>query len=211
MKHEDAVHLIDSTTIYLCKQQFNWATFRSGKAGVKVHTAYDPKANVPTFFSITEASKHDKKAAEEMPLLDGATYVFDRAYNDYAWYYNMDQRDIRFVGRMKSNARFNVVKELESLGEGVLKDEIIRLSSAKAQSDCLIKLRRILGKVNIGGKVQYCSLQASVLLKTDLMNAVCLLNFRLIFSQRMRLERPVCRMNHFYNKNSIYGFTKPTS
>jgi len=55
----------------------------------------------------------------------------------------MDQRDIRFVGRMKSNARFNVVKELEPLGEGVLKDEIIRLSSAKAQSDCPIKLRRI--------------------------------------------------------------------
>jgi len=143
MKHEDAVRLIDSTTIDLCKQQFNWATFRSAKAGIKVHTVYDPKANVPTFFSITEASKHDKKAAEEMPLLDGATYVFDRAYNDYAWYYNMDQRDIRFVGRMKSNARFNVVKELEPLGEGVLKDEIIRLSSAKAQSDCPIKLRRI--------------------------------------------------------------------
>jgi len=134
MKHEDAVRLIDSTTIDLCKQQFSWATFRSGKAGIKVHTVYDPKANVPTFFSITEASKHDKKAAEEMPLLDGATYVFDRAYNDYAWYYNMDQRDIRFVGRMKSNARFNVVKELEPIGEGVLKDEIIRLSSAKAQS-----------------------------------------------------------------------------
>jgi len=143
MKHEDAVRLIDSTTIDLCKQQFNWATFRSGKAGIKVHTVYDPKANVPTFFSITEASKHDKKEAEEMPLLDGATYVFDRAYNDYTWYYNMDQRDIRFVGRMKSNARFNLVKELEPLGEGVLKDEIIRLSSAKAQSDCPITLRRI--------------------------------------------------------------------
>jgi len=112
MKHEDAVHLIDSTTIDLCKQQFNWATFRSGKAGIKVHTVYDPKANVPTFFSITEASKHDKKAAEEMSLLDGATYVFDRAYNGYAWYYNMDKRDIR-------------------------------LSSAKAQSDCPIELRRI--------------------------------------------------------------------
>jgi len=47
---------------------------------------YYPIANVPTFFSITEASKHDKKAAEAMPLLDGATYVFDRSYNDYAWY-----------------------------------------------------------------------------------------------------------------------------
>ncbi|MDQ7058675.1 MAG: hypothetical protein Q9N62_09665 [Ghiorsea sp.] len=51
---------------------------------------------VPTFFSITTASKHDKKAAEKMPLLDGATYVFDRAYNDYAWYYSMSLRDYFF-------------------------------------------------------------------------------------------------------------------
>jgi len=140
---KDVVRLIDSTTIDLCKQQFGWATFRTGKAGIKIHTVYDPKANVPTFFSITAASKHDKKAAENMPLLDGATYVFDRAYNDYAWYYTMDKRDIHFVGRMKSNAQFKVIKELEPSGEGVLKDEIIRLSSSKAETDCPINLRRV--------------------------------------------------------------------
>jgi transposase len=143
IQHKDAVRLIDSTTIDLCKQQFGWATFRTGKAGVKIHTVYDPKANVPTFFSITTASKHDKKAAENMPILDGATYVFDRAYNDYAWYYHMSQRNIHFIGRMKSNAQFEVVEELEPMGEGVLKDEVIRLSSAKAKSDCPINLRRI--------------------------------------------------------------------
>ncbi|MDQ7058228.1 MAG: transposase [Ghiorsea sp.] len=53
--------MIDSTTINLCKQQFNWATFRSGKAGIKIHTVYDPNNKVPTFFSITTASKHDKR------------------------------------------------------------------------------------------------------------------------------------------------------
>ncbi|MDQ7004874.1 MAG: hypothetical protein Q9N67_08160 [Ghiorsea sp.] len=41
--------MIDSTTINLCKQQFNWATFRSGKAGIKIHTVYDPNNKVPTF------------------------------------------------------------------------------------------------------------------------------------------------------------------
>ncbi|HID37720.1 MAG TPA: IS4 family transposase [Ghiorsea sp.] len=142
IQHKDAVRLIDSTTIDLCKQQFGWATFRTGKAGVKIHTVYDPKANVPTFFSITAASKDDKKAAENMPLLDGATYVFDRAYNDYAWYHAMSQRGIHFVGRMKSNAQFEVVEKLEPMGEGVLKDEVIRLSSAKAKSDYPINLRR---------------------------------------------------------------------
>ena len=77
--HKDAVRLIDSTTIDLCKQQFEWASFRSGKSGVKIHTVYDPDAQTPTFFSITNAKRHDKKEAEKMPLLKGATYVFDRA------------------------------------------------------------------------------------------------------------------------------------
>jgi len=140
---KDAVRLIDSTTIDLCKQQFSWATFRSGKAGVKIHTVYDPNAQTPTFFSITTASKHDKKAAEKMPLLDGATYVFDRAYNDYSWYYSMTLRDIRFVGRMKTTAKFEVIEVLRASGKGVLKDELIRLSSAKAKKDCPCTLRHI--------------------------------------------------------------------
>jgi hypothetical protein len=139
----EVVRLIDSTTIDLCKQQFGWATFRSGKAGVKVHTVYDPNAQVPTFFSITEASKHDKRAAEKMPLIDGATYVFDRAYNDYAWYHSMDQRDIRFVGRMKSNANFEVIENMKVSDSGVLEDQLIQLSSAKARRDCPVNLRRI--------------------------------------------------------------------
>ena len=83
------------------------------------------------------------KAAERMPLLDGATYVFDRAYNDYTWYQHMDKRDIRFVGRMKSSAKYEVVETLGPMGQAVIKDEIIRLSSPKAKSDCPINLRRI--------------------------------------------------------------------
>ncbi|MDQ7057095.1 MAG: hypothetical protein Q9N62_00945 [Ghiorsea sp.] len=77
-----------------------------------------------------------KKAAEKMPLLDGATYVFDRAYNDYAWYYSMSLRDISFVGRMKSTTRFEVAEVLKASGKGVLKDELIHLSSTKAKKDC---------------------------------------------------------------------------
>jgi len=143
IKHADAVRLIDSTTIDLCKQQFEWATFRSGKSGVKIHTVFDPDAQVPTFFSITSANKHDKKAADKMPLLSGATYVFDRAYNDYAWFYGLTQRDIKFVGRMKSNAQFEVLETNTPSGDGVLEDQIIHLSSAKAKKECPTKLRRV--------------------------------------------------------------------
>ena len=61
----------------------------------------------------------------------GMTYVVDRAYNDYSWYYSLQQQGSVFVGRMKSNARYQVIEELSAQGEGVVSDELIRLSSIK--------------------------------------------------------------------------------
>jgi len=153
IQHKDAVRLIDSTTVDLCKQQFEWAEFRSGKSGVKIHTVYDPDSKVPTFFSITNAKKHDKKAAEKMPLLDGATYVFDRAYNDYTWFHKMTERQIHFVGRMKSNAKFEVIEELPAIGDGVLEDQLIKLSSPMTKKQYPGVLRRVCFKREEDGKV----------------------------------------------------------
>jgi len=153
IRHKDAVRLIDSTTIDLCQQQFEWATFRARKSGVKVHTVYDPDAQVPTFFSISTASRHDKRAAEHMPLMPGATYVFDRAYNDYAWFHDLTQRDIRFVSRMKSNAGFELVEALPVSDSGVIEDQLIRLSSVRGKKECPAILRRICFVREDDGKV----------------------------------------------------------
>ena len=153
IRHKDAIRLIDSTTIDLCKQQFEWASFRSEKSGVKIHTVYDPAAQVPTFFSITNAKKHDKKEAEKMPLLKGATYVFDRAYNDYAWFHDLTLDGTTFVSRMKSNAGFEVTESFPVSDAGVLEDQWIRLSSTKARKACPTTLRRIRFVRNEDGKV----------------------------------------------------------
>ncbi|MEE9425180.1 MAG: hypothetical protein V3V18_09390 [Methylococcales bacterium] len=47
---QQAIRLIDSTIIYLNKQNFSWAHFCSNKAGVKLHFNYDPEQEVPTSF-----------------------------------------------------------------------------------------------------------------------------------------------------------------
>jgi len=139
---EQTIRLIDSTTIDLNKQQFSWAHFRTGKAGIKLHVVYDPRQEVPTFFSLTPAKVNDRKAANNLPLISHATYVFDRAYNDYGWYYEqMHLNNNRFVGRMKSNTLFEVAKTLVSEGN-VLQDQYIRLTSKKGKA-CPITLRRI--------------------------------------------------------------------
>lgn len=137
-----AIRLIDSTTIDLNKQQFSWAHFRSGKAGIKLHFIYNPEQEVPTFFAMTTAKVNDRKAANHLPILSNATYVFDRAYNDYRWYYEqMHLKGNRFVGRMKSNAQYEVL-ETKAVQDNVLEDQTIRLTSKKGQN-CPIALRRI--------------------------------------------------------------------
>ena len=76
------VRLIDSSTIDLNLNQFAWADFRSTKAGIKLHTVYDPKAEVPIYFARTHAKVNARKALHHLPIMAGMTYVLDRAYND---------------------------------------------------------------------------------------------------------------------------------
>ena len=139
---QQAIRLIDSTTIDLNKQNFSWAHFRSSKAGIKLHFIYDPEQEVPTFFALTKAKVNDRKAANALPIMANSTYVFDRAYNDYRWYYEqMHLKGNRFVGRMKVNTQYEVTTTQSAAGN-VLADQTILLTSEKGKN-CPIPLRRI--------------------------------------------------------------------
>ena len=139
---KEVVRLIDSTTVSLNQHQFEWAKYRTHKNGMKLHFVYDPNTEVPTYFSMTPAKKNDCEAAKSLPLITGATYVFDRAYNHYEWYYkNLHLKGNTFVGRMKKNACYKVL-ETHPVEGNILADQTIRLTSKKGQ-DCPILLRRI--------------------------------------------------------------------
>ncbi|MGI9276464.1 MAG: transposase [Endozoicomonas sp.] len=60
-----------------------------------------------------------------------------------AWYFSLTQQGTRFVGRMKSNAVYEVVEIRETTAGHILEDQIIRLASAKAKKDCPANLRRV--------------------------------------------------------------------
>lgn len=139
---KEVIRLIDSTTISLNQQHFKWAKFRTRKNGIKLHVVYDPNTEVPVYFGMTPAKTNDCEAAKNIPLITGATYVFDRAYNHYEWYYkNLHLNDNTFVGRMKKNACYEVLET--HLTEGnILCDQHIRLTGKKGQN-CPIVLRRI--------------------------------------------------------------------
>lgn len=140
---KEMVRLIDSTTIDLNLNQFEWAEFRSTKAGVKLHTVYDPNTEVPVYFEMTNAKVNDRKALSKLPMMPGTTYVVDRAYNDYGWYHALTQQGSVFVGRMKRNALYEVTEFRERETAAILSDEVIMLSSDKAKKDCPSPMRRI--------------------------------------------------------------------
>lgn len=99
---------LDSTTISLCLNVFPWATFRRGKAGVKMHTLLDHDGHIPAFVAVTEAEAHDRKAASLLNLPKGSIMVFDKAYNSYAWFQALTDSGIFFVTRLKDNARYQI-------------------------------------------------------------------------------------------------------
>ena len=98
---------------------------------------------MPAFVAITEGKTHDLSAARAVSLPRGSIVVMDRGYNDYAWYNQLNNNDIYFVTRLKTNARYRVIERRAVLKtKGLTSDQTIELTGAKAKN-CPIRLRRI--------------------------------------------------------------------
>lgn len=111
------ITLIDSTSITLRGPGFDDWTFESKTRitqGLKVHVAIDPRQAAPTYVNITAANVNDLTDALTMQLEAGQTYVFDKGYCDYNWWYQIDQANAFFVTRLKKNANVNHLEDLKS-------------------------------------------------------------------------------------------------
>jgi hypothetical protein len=78
--YQGNVYAFDSTTISLCLQTFWWSRLHHDKGAVKFHSLYDVKADVPSFFVITNGDLHDSKVMHMIPYEQDSLYIFDRAY-----------------------------------------------------------------------------------------------------------------------------------
>lgn len=139
------VFAFDSTTIDLCLNIFWWAKFRKTKAGIKMHTLYEIETEIPTFIHITEAKVHDQRAMDVIPYEQGAYYVFDRGYFDLKRLYHINEIDAFFVIRQRGNLLYDTIKESDTMhnADGVLSDQIIKLTGYQTMKKYPISLRRI--------------------------------------------------------------------
>lgn len=104
------VFLLDSTTISVCLNTFDWARFRQKKGAVKLHTLLDYDSTLPVFMHMTEGSKHDLTVAKQAPIPQDAVIVMDRAYVDFQWLNVLDSNNNIFVTRLKDNSAIEVLE-----------------------------------------------------------------------------------------------------
>lgn len=125
-RFKNKLYSLDATTITLCASMFNWARYKRKKGGVKVHLILDHDGLLPTFAVIREAKVFDIEVGRALEFPVDSIVAFDRAYNDYRFFYDLSRRGVFFVTRMKAGTSFNVVEERQPPGRSnVIRDQTI--------------------------------------------------------------------------------------
>lgn len=115
----ELVQIIDSTPINLDLVNHPWAETTLKVKGLKTHVVYDLTNTTPVLFDITGARTNDITWAKTIQIKQGVTYVADRGYTDYNWWFNITSAGAFFVTRLKKDARIKDISELQTTTPGV--------------------------------------------------------------------------------------------
>ena len=148
------VFAIDATTIDLCLSTFSWATFRSTKGGIKLHTQIDLKTSIPEFILFSTASVHDVNVLDFINFEANSFYIMDRGYVDYKRLYKIHTSGAFFVTRAKDNMNYRrLYSQQRDITNGVIYDQIIMLNNHYSSKYYPVKMRRIKFKDEQTGKI----------------------------------------------------------
>jgi putative transposase len=132
---EALMQLIDSSSITLKGRGFDgWtqATRTRHTQGMKLHVLFASNERVPLDCWMSAANVNDLEYARTLPIHAGVIYVFDKAYCDYSWWWQLTTSAARFVSRFKRNARIEVSGEraIARAARGtILKDQDVFLTN----------------------------------------------------------------------------------
>lgn len=147
------LYIIDSTTIRLFSDILkgvgrNPIGDGRKKGGLKVHMLIDAVQSVGRFMRITEAKTHDKNFLKDIQVPKYSMLVFDKAYNYYQQFAKWTKEEIYFVTRQKTNAVYEVIKQVSSTRAKkdtarVLREELIEISYKIGKEIRVLQLRRV--------------------------------------------------------------------
>jgi hypothetical protein len=133
---------LDSTTVELCLNLFDWARWRQTKGALKLHLLLDHDGYVPVFGHVTDGKVGDVKVAQTLDFPKGSIVAMDRGYTDYQLFSRWTRQGIFFVTRLKANADVQIVERRPvPAGGPILSDNIVRLQTFVAGRPDLVDLR----------------------------------------------------------------------
>ena len=127
-KTTEMVKIIDSTPINLNLTQHPWIETTLKVKGLKTHVVYDLTNKTPIFFDITGARTNDITWSKSIKLEKGITYIMDRGYTDYNWWFEINEKSSFFVTRLKKDAKIENLTELRSTNNGI-SSQIFKLTN----------------------------------------------------------------------------------
>ncbi len=151
-KTTEMIQIIDSTPINLNLTQHPWIETTLKVKGLKTHVVYDLTNKTPILFDITGARTNDITWSKTIKLEKGITYVMDRGYTDYNWWYEINEKGSFFVTRLKKDAKIENLTDLQSTNQGI-SSQIFKLTNKYPRSKMVNKYANIpLKKVIVNRK-----------------------------------------------------------
>ena len=152
---QELIQLLDSTSLTLKGRGYDaWTLGNKNRftQGLKVHVLYDEAKQVPVKAHFTPPNVNDVTAALGLAFESGQTYVFDKGYYDYNWWYTIEKSQAKFVTRFKSDAALKVeaVNEIPSASEGlILEDSLVRFKHKRPRGGKVNEYEKVLRRVQV--------------------------------------------------------------
>jgi len=149
------IHVLDSTTIKLFANCMDWARHRRRKAAAKLHLRLNLDTFLPSFAVVDAARGHDSRQAYALcaGLQAGEIVVFDMAYIDYGHLYDLTERGIFWVSRVKESMALRCVeRRLKRPSGRILRDDVVLVKNTSKRQDYPARLRRITAIIEINGE-----------------------------------------------------------
>ena len=132
---------IDSTSIDLCAEIYDWAKYKRTKGAVQLHLVLDNEGYLPCFAVITPGKTHDVKVGRTLRFESGTIAVFDKGYVDYNWWKQMTEEGAYFVTRLKNDLKYEVIAERETpQNSNVRRDVDIRIQPYRQDFELHLRL-----------------------------------------------------------------------
>lgn len=107
-----------------------WATWRSDRNGIKVHTQFEILKGIPVDMEVTDANANERTVLSEK-LQPDRLYIMDRGYAKYSLLQEILNGKSSFVCRIRDNAVFQEIQNNplseKAQSQGILFDKIVAL------------------------------------------------------------------------------------